>query len=350
MSPISDPSPPRIDPWTSSARRDAVIAGLVFVVGVLLLASIDFFETIFTLTRDFEKWELDELISAVPAAVLSLAWYAFRRWREVRLLNLRLHAAMGELNIAHEEKRTAERRLHETQKQAAIGHLAGGLAHELNNVLQPILTLSELSSERSDLSPELRGRNERIISAANRGREITRKVLTFAGSSNEENGLVIFSQALRECVSHMADITHSSVNIHTSLSDDPSLASINVTELTQVMTNLVSNAIGAMDNRGDVTIKSELKEVAGDEASKLRLDEGRYFSVSVSDTGSGMTDEVKTRAFDPFFSTKKPGKGTGLGLSVVFGIIDSWGGHISLNSQPEKGTTVLFYVPAVEAQ
>lgn len=346
----TDPIPRGVNNWTSSARRDAMIALVVFIAGVLVLMSVDFFEAMFALTRDYEHWELDELISAVLAAVFSIAWFAFRRWQEVRDLNFRLHAAMGELNTADEERRAAERQLHETQKLAAVGHLAGGLAHELNNVLQPILTLSELSSEQSDLSEGTRRRNEKIIAAANRGREITRKVLTFAGSADKETGPVVFAEALQECIGLLKEIMHSSVNIHTDLVNDAGLAAINITELSQVMTNLVSNAGGAMEYRGDVTITSAINEVVGQEAVKLGLNEGRYFSVSVSDTGSGMTEDVRIRAFDPFFSTKKPGIGTGLGLSVVFGIIDNWGGHISLNSQPEKGTTVLFHVPVLDSR
>lgn len=333
-----------------SAKRDAVIALVVFAAGVFVLVMVDFFEAVFVLTRDFEHWELDELISAIPAALLAIAWFAFRRWRETRILNMRLRAAMDELNHANEQRRSAERQLHETQKMAAVGHLASGLAHEINNALQPILTLSELSSEQGDLPEAYRDRNERIVAAANRGREITRKVLTFAGSADEHAVPLALSDALSDCIDLLRDTTMSSVNIRTDLTQDKSIATINQTELTQVMTNLVSNAAAAMDNKGDLWIRSEVKHLGTSDAAELGLDQGRYFAVSVSDSGSGMTDSVKTRAFDPFFSTKKPGIGTGLGLAVVFGIIDNWGGHISLESEPGKGTTVLFHVPVAAPQ
>jgi signal transduction histidine kinase len=336
-------------PASSTERRDAIIAVLMIVFGVVLLASIDFVELLFTKTRDFEHLELDELIAAIPAALLATAWFAYRRWREAHALNIHLQLMVQKLNAAINQRQAAERELHEVQKMAAVGHLAGGLAHEINNVLQPILTLSELTAEQSELTAEVRTRIEKIQLAANRGRDITRKVLTFAGASDEETETVVFSEALQECVDLLDETLLSSVDIHTEISADRGLASINRTELAQMITNLVSNAAAAMDNKGRITIRSEIADVNPDLNAVGKLAAGSYFRVSVTDTGPGMTEDIRTRAFDPFFSTKKPGIGTGLGLSVVFGIIESWGGHISLNSQPENGTTVLFHVPVQDS-
>lgn len=336
-------------PAPSTERRDAIVAVLMIVFGVLLLASIDFVELLFAKTRDFEHLELDELIAAIPAAMLATTWFAYRRWREAHALNIHLQRTVHKLNSAIDQRHAAERELHEIQKMAAVGHLAGGLAHEINNVLQPILTLSELTIQQSELSAEARTRIEKIQLAANRGRDITRKVLTFAGAGEEEIETVVFSEALQESVDLLKETSLSSVEIRTQLTADHGLASINRTELTQVITNLVSNAAAAMDNKGRITIKSEIVDVNPALNAVGKLPAGTYFRVSVSDTGPGMTENIRSRAFDPFFSTKKPGIGTGLGLSVVFGIIDSWGGHISLNSQPENGTTVLVLVPVQES-
>lgn len=321
-----------------AARRDAVIAIVGFATIVVTLIFVDFFEFIFHLTRDHEDWEVDEFFAAIPAAAASMAWFAYRRWRQ----SIRLTEA---LKAAFARRQKMESELRDTQRVAALGQLAGGLAHEINNTLQPVFALAGLCLDQKDLSDRTRHRIERIVAAAERGRDISRKALLYTSQLDDNAEPIKLSDAISEIVAFLDETTTASVRIDAEIEQSVATARVQPTELMQVLTNLIGNAADAMETKGVIRIACQY-EVADGGTSDIESPDSRNFArISVTDEGTGMSEEVRKRVFDPFFSTKRPGTGTGLGLSVVYGIVEKWGGELRVDSKEGVGSAIHVLVP-----
>lgn len=321
-----------------AARRDALVAIAGFAVIIVTLIHVDFFEFIYYLTRDHENWEVDEFFAAVPAAAVALAWFAYRRWRQSIRLTERLKAS-----FARREKMEAE--LRDAQRVAALGQLAGGLAHEINNTLQPVFALAGLCLDQKDLSSQTRQRIERIVAAAERGRDISRKALLYSSRPDEDAEPIGISTALSEIVAFLDETTTGSVRIEAAIEESSATARVQTTELMQVLTNLIGNAADAMNSTGVVRVECEyMGDVAGVSAAGGAAAQ-RFARITVADEGTGMSEDVRKRAFDPFFSTKRPGTGTGLGLSVVHGIVEKWGGELRIESEEGAGSAIHILLP-----
>lgn len=323
------------------ARRDAFIAIAGFSAIVVTLIFVDFFEFLFHLTRDHEDWEVDELFAAVPAAAASMAWFAYRRWRQSQRLTQELKAAFA-------RRHRMEAELREAQRVAALGQLAGGLAHEINNTLQPVFALAGLCLDQKDLTDQTRQRIERIVAAAERGREISRKALLYSARHDEDAEPIGLSEAISEIIAFLDETTISSVRIDTAIERSSATARVQPTELMQVLTNLIGNAADAMESKGVIRVACEYitrpvvpAGVDGTDGADLR----DFAYITIADEGSGMSEDVRKRVFDPFFSTKRPGTGTGLGLSVVQGLVENWGGEIRVESTEGAGSEIQIFVP-----
>jgi PAS domain S-box-containing protein len=243
----------------------------------------------------------------------------------------------------------------ERQKLVALGELAGGVAHELNNLLQPILSLTELARDR--MEGEAVGTEERrdmcddftsVLEYARQAREIVRKILLFARKDTPGLAEVDFAEAVGRSVAFLRDLLPPAVVLETHIA--PSLvgrASINRVELTQLITNIAVNAAQAMEGKGVLTVALASAELSASEAAVSGVAAGRHFVLSITDTGCGMSEAVKARIFEPFFTTKPIGQGTGLGLSVAHGILRSWNGAISVESSAGQGTSFTLIIPQV---
>jgi signal transduction histidine kinase len=321
-----------------AAWRDALIAIVGFTLIVVVLISVDFFEFIYYLTRDHENWEIDEFFAAIPAAAATLAWFAYRRWRQYARLT-------AELKAAFSRRQRMEDELRDAQRVAALGQLAGGLAHEINNTLQPVFALAGLCLDQKDLSDQTRKRIERIIGAAERGRDISRKALLYTSKQYGNSDPIALSDTLSEIVAFLDETTAATLHIDTAIVESPATARVETTELMQVLTNLVGNAADAMESKGRIQVTCEYVTSNDDPVGIDDSDSQRFARISVADEGTGMSDDVKKRVFDPFFSTKRPGTGTGLGLSVVYGIVERWGGEVRVESKEGAGSVVHILVP-----
>lgn len=321
-----------------ASRRDGLIAVAAFAVIVVVLISIDSFELIFHLTRDHENWEVDEFFAAIPAAAAAMAWFAYRRWRQSRRLAQELKAAFA-------RRHRMEAELRESQRVAALGQLAGGLAHEINNTLQPVFALAGLCLDQKDLSDQTRQRIEKIVAAAERGRDISRKALTYAAVREDTADPIALSEAVSEIVAFLDETTTSSVRIEAAIERSSAVVRVQPTELMQVMTNIIGNADDAMESAGVIGVACEYIDRLPGGSGAENSDPREFARITVSDAGSGMSEEIKKRIFDPFFSTKRPGSGTGLGLSVVQGIVEKWGGELRVESTEGLGTAIEIYVP-----
>ena len=248
---------------------------------------------------------------------------------------------------------TADRRraetLLQTQKMEALGTLSGGVAHEINNLLQPVITLADMGLRlKGDRADKVQQYLEVILSSGRRARDVLRQVLTFARKDTVEDRpfelCVLADDAIGLARSGLPpDVT---VNYACDISETWAL--LTPTTLTQVIVNLVRNAADAMDGKGAIDVRLYPEVIEAAQANALDVIAGDYICLSVSDSGSGMDAATMAKVFEPFFSTKDIGKGTGLGLSVVYSIVRGWGGAIDLQSEVAAGTTVMVYIPKAE--
>lgn len=233
-----------------------------------------------------------------------------------------------------------------SQRLESIGTLAGGIAHDLNNVLTPILMGAKLlSSNRATTNRQ--GVLDTLVASAQRGAELIQQLLAFAGGIQGERQPIAIKQIVNETRGLLEHTLPKSIRIETRLADDCPLVLGDATELTQILMNLCINARDAMSDGGSLVIQTA--GIHFPEHSTLPHPEanyGRYLVLRVSDTGCGMTPQVLDRIFDPFFTTKDIGKGTGLGLATVQGIVKSHGGFVLVYSEPNVGSTFAVYLPA----
>ncbi len=243
-------------------------------------------------------------------------------------------------------RRAAEDSLRQAQKMEAVGQLTGGIAHDFNNLLTIILAnLQMLEDELAPGSPpsDLAGSATR---AAQRGAELTRKLLIFARRQRLEATALDVNELVSSMTGMLARTLGEHIRIVESLAPDLPNVLVDGGQLETALLNLTVNARDAMPQGGRLSI--ETREIVVDDNDEGRdgaLAPGPYVLVAVSDTGSGMTKEVVARAFEPFFTTKEAGKGTGLGLSMVYGFAKQSGGHVSLYSELGRGTTAKLYLP-----
>jgi two-component system, cell cycle sensor histidine kinase and response regulator CckA len=245
------------------------------------------------------------------------------------------------------EKKKLEAIALRAQRMDSIGSLAGGIAHDLNNALAPVLMSVDLLKNCQDNLSRERFL-EIITSSAKRATGMVKQILRFA-RGHGGTGPVLVSHIVREMTKIVQDTFPKSISISVK-SGGQELWQIkgDATELHQVLLNLCVNARDAMSNRGRLTISAQNVRLDQAAASTLKTAPGPYVLVSVADTGTGIPPEVLPRIFEPFFTTKLPDKGTGLGLSTVAGIIKHHGGCIDIETELGKGTEFKIYLPAVE--
>jgi nitrogen-specific signal transduction histidine kinase len=253
------------------------------------------------------------------------------------------------VGIIHDltERKHTEEQLVQAQKMEAVGQLSGGIAHDFNNLLTVIVGNAEILSEALTVRPDLKKLADTIVSAGERGAELTQRLLAFSRRQTLQpaevdcNRLVggmkqILDRTLKEDISVT---TTTEANLWTALADPAQLES--------AILNLALNSQDAMPNGGTLNVMTsnvQLDEQYQDRAPEVPP--GRYVAVTVTDDGTGMPSEVRDRAFEPFFTTKEVGKGSGLGLSMVYGFVKQSNGHVTIYSEVGLGTTVRLYLPA----
>ena len=243
-------------------------------------------------------------------------------------------------------RRAAEEVLRQAQKMEAVGQLTGGIAHDFNNLLTIILAnLQLLEDELPSDAPSLELASS-ATRAAQRGADLTRKLLVFARRQRLESKPLDVNELVSNMTGMLARTLGERIRIVESLKPDVPKVLIDASQLETALLNLAINARDAMPKGGRLSIETgEVIVDANDERRNAGLASGAYVAVAVSDTGTGMTREVMARAFEPFFTTKEAGRGTGLGLSMVYGFVKQSGGHVSLYSEAGYGTTVKLYLP-----
>jgi PAS domain S-box-containing protein len=251
------------------------------------------------------------------------------------------------VNTDISEKKKIEAQFLRAQRMESIGALAGGIAHDLNNVLAPILTAVQILQLR--ISDE---KSQRILttieSNVKRGADMVKQILTFARGVEGERVPLQLHHLIYELEKIILETFPKSIKISLDLPSNLWTVSGDATQLHQVLLNLCVNARDAMPKGGKLTISAE-NTVVDEEFARVNLDAktGDHILIKVNDTGVGIPSNIINKIFEPFFSTKEPGKGTGLGLSTVLAIVKSHGGFVTVSSEVSRGTTFEIYLPAL---
>ncbi len=247
------------------------------------------------------------------------------------------------INLDITQRKQEEASERRAQRLQSIGTLAGGIAHDLNNVLTPILMSGKLL-KRSDANRQRLA--ETIVTSATRGAEMIRKILSFAGGKHGTGEQVDLSHVVAEAANILEHTLPKGIRLKVNLSEPTAPVLGNATELSQVVMNLAINARDAMPDGGQLVIELKSCDVARSRAERgLLATLGPQVALVVSDTGCGIPKQHIERIFDPFFTTKPQDKGTGLGLATTLGIVRSHGGDISVHSQPGRGTQFTVWLP-----
>lgn len=248
--------------------------------------------------------------------------------------------------IDQTERRELEQQYLRAQRVESVGSLAGGMAHDLNNVFAPIVLAADLL-QREQLTPIGDGARETILTSARRGADMVRQVLSFAKGLDRGRGVIDVPGLLAELERLVGDSVGAGVEVVFDVTDDVWAVRGDATQLQQVLLNLVINARDAMPEGGTLTIKAGNVEVDALQAAARGARGGPEVAVSVQDTGTGMTEDVLEQIFDPFFTTKPGTAGTGLGLSTARSIVRNHDGSLEVASRPGVGTTFTLHLPAV---
>jgi PAS domain S-box-containing protein len=250
-----------------------------------------------------------------------------------------------------EERLKLESQLLQSQKMESVGTLAGGVAHDFNNILTAIIGYSSLLQMDMDRSDPKRIYIDQILTSAEKAANLTQSLLAFSRKQVIELKPLQVNRTIREMDKMLRRLLTEDIDLRLTLPEADIIVMADLTQIDQVLLNLATNARDAMPKGGTLTIAS----------GEVRLDSqfikvrgfgepGNYAVISVTDTGYGMDAHTREKAFEPFFTTKEVGKGTGLGLSIVYGIVKQHNGYINLLSEPGVGTTVEIYIPEVKSQ
>jgi PAS domain S-box-containing protein len=256
-------------------------------------------------------------------------------------------ARMVGTNTEITERVVAEEQVRQFQMLDSLGSLAGGVAHEINNMLQPMMGLTESALACMQTDDPGRLRLQKVLEASDRMKHLVNGILTFSRGSETLESLTELTRSVDEALMLVRAITPSNVEFKSEIERGPIFVRVAPNEIHTIVMNLTSNALDAIDNTPGVLdvglYKVSMRQPTV--TSTRQLEAGDYAVLSIRDTGHGMEEETLKRAFDPFFTTKEVGEGTGMGLSIVYGIVTKREGAIDVTSDRTQGTTIQVYFP-----
>ncbi len=324
-----------------SKKEIVIISGsfvaIAFILSLLFI-EMEAFEAFYEYTRSHESWELDELFLAFLAVLIALLI-------SVALLSTILRRRLSK---AIQNQRNIELQLMNSRKVQSMGSMLGGVAHSINNQLQPILILSQIIKDTHSGDDRTSADISRVLKAAKNASTILRKVLNFAHHQSESaSRCELFST-----LSCSVDLAETMIPVSISLDKDIPVTDcfVNVSpeDIEIIILNFISNAVDALEGEvGRISISLELKRCSDIQGAQGQ-ESDRWACIKIADTGMGIEPEVVSRIFDPFYTNKPVGKGTGLGLSECFGIVSKADGRMDVDSRPNEGSCFMVYLPIEE--
>ena len=231
----------------------------------------------------------------------------------------------------------------------AIGKLAGGVAHDFNNMLGIIIGYSDLAMDKVKSDSELSEYLKQVVDAAHRSAQLTRRLLVFAHKQTIAPKILDLNEVITNILKMLKQLLGEYINIVWKPCDEKAVINMDPGQIDQVLANLCVNARDAIEDNGEIIIETE-KVSLTEEYCLLNTDAvpGEYIMLAVSDNGSGISKDIISRIFEPFYTTKSKDQGTGIGLSTVFGIVRQNDGFINIYSEPGHGSTFKIFIPSVE--
>ena len=265
-------------------------------------------------------------------------------------INERLRNEIAEREQAEADRQDLEKQVHHHQRLRSLGTLAGGVAHEFNNVLQPMVLYLELALEDLPADSPVAENLQRVQELAERAKGLSREILTFSRQDSEPRFVTEnLAPIAEEAITMIRALLPATVDLRVDI--DPGCRPVQCVpeQIKQLLFNLCNNAYQALsDGSGHITVSLQEVQVSAEMAQRhAHLDAAPHVMLDVRDTGRGMDKETRERIFEPFFTTQEVGKGTGLGLSVVHGIVKRHDGEIIVESEPGEGTRFSVYLPSV---
>jgi len=260
-----------------------------------------------------------------------------------------LIGVLVESKQSEEENKNLQSKLQQAHKMEAIGTLAGGIAHDFNNILGAILGYAEMAQEDSPAGSILRQDIEQIVKAGHRARELVKQILAFSRQAESEHMPLQPAFIILEAIKMLRSSLPSTITIKQSIDMDAGLILASPTQIHQIVMNLCTNAFHAMEEAGGTLAISLEKKTLNEKdiVGKPGVQSGDFVQLSIGDTGPGIAPELWGKMFDPYFTTKEVGKGTGMGLAIIHGIVKSYGGCVSFDSHPGKGTVFQVLLPVI---
>ena len=250
--------------------------------------------------------------------------------------------------LDQEEKRNLETKLAQAIKMQAVGTLAGGIAHEFNNLLSVIMGCAELARMEVPKNSFVDDQLDSLLKASYRVKDLVKQILTFSRQGQQKKKSCRLCTLIQESLKLVRTSIPASVDIKVDIDRDIGNVNVDPTEIQQIIMNLCSNAVWAMKEKGTIAISLHQIQLSRSKTNQAGLADGTYIELVFSDTGVGMDDEIQNKIFDPFFTCKGAGEGTGMGLSITNNIMLSYGGAITVESELGKGTTLHLFFPVTE--
>jgi len=322
--------------------------GIVSIVDVIIKANdgqpYGILEIAADQPRDYDRYDIHFLNGF--ASVLAEAVSTAARGAALKVTVDQMKSLVEEKDRLLHEKNVADLRLRQTQKMEAVGQLTGGIVHDLNNILTVITGTIEILAEGVADRPELVAITKMIDEAGVRGADLAQRLLAFARKQPLRPREVDLNALVTEAANLLPPALGENVEVHLMLAADASRALIDPCQLKNTIRNLALNARDAMVDGGKLTIETG-NAVLDDHYASMNGDvtAGNYVMIAVTDSGHGIPACILDHVFEPFFTTKEVGKGSGLGLSMVYGFVRQSNGHIKIDSEEGRGTTVRIYLP-----
>jgi two-component system cell cycle sensor histidine kinase/response regulator CckA len=294
----------------------------------------------------------------IRGVVRSFEYQAYRRDGKAIWVSANAHAVRNsEGHILYFEgtvqditqSRELEQQLRQMQKIEAVGRLAGGVAHDFNNILMAISSYADLLYGKTPEGDARRRYIDEISKATDRAASLTQGLLAFSRKQVISPKVLDLNALVAQQTEMLKRLIPENIELHFLPGESLGRVKVDPGQVDQIVMNLVINARDATPNGGKILIETSNQELdRTDSGPQSSAQSGSYVMIAISDNGCGMSAETQAHVFEPFFTTKEQGKGTGLGLAIVFGIVKQSGGHIFLHSQPDHGSTFKIYLPRVE--